>query len=170
MKTTTDGTFADDLSRVVAALPPETPHAEWKGEVTVQPRTISSANPVIRAWNEDRVRQFASALFLTVLVDEVCYTHFREQYPQFRLLTNYPKFRGDCPGACGHHLHPSDVFRAVNVEPDSWSGQGDLYEGALEMMHAEVARVFGSGTIPIDVEDFWGRCLKEAVRWRRSPD
>jgi hypothetical protein len=160
-------TFADDLSRVIAALPPETPHPDWEAEVTTQPRTISNANPVIHAWDEDHVRKFASALFLTVLVDEVCYTHFREQYPKFRLLTNYPKFRGDCPSACTHHLHPADIFLAINSEPDNWSGQGSLCVGSLKMMHTEVARVFGSGTIPVHVDNFWEKCLREVpVRWR----
>lgn len=105
--------FRGDLQRVLANAHQIHQH----DEVSIQPRSVSKENRVIRMWGEQRNSLFASALFLTVLVDQVCFTHFQEIYPQFRALTMYPKFRGDCPGGCYRHLHPLSVLRAMGNEP-----------------------------------------------------
>ena len=86
--------FRDDLHAVLAHAHKTHPHEA--GEITIQPRSISTENSVIRSWSDERRAVFASALLLTVLVDQVCFTHFKEVYPQFRALTMYPKLCGDC--------------------------------------------------------------------------
>ncbi len=105
--------FRDDLQRVTANAHQIHQH----DEVTIQPRSISTENRIIRSWSEERMVLFGSALLLTVLVDQVCFTHFKEVYPQFRALTMYPKFRGDCPGGCSTNLHPLTVLRAIGRKP-----------------------------------------------------
>src|SRR5688500_7663918 len=103
--------FREDLAQVLDASPPA--HAHEPDEVTIQPKTISEANLIVQSWAQDRRLLFAAGLFLTVLADQVCYTHFADSYPRFRSLTKYPKWRGDCPGGCLSHIHPGAVFRTV---------------------------------------------------------
>jgi hypothetical protein len=57
---------------------------------------------------------FGVALFFTVLTDMVCFSHFKPYYSNFKSLTRYPKFIGNCPGGCNFHYHPSDIFFAMN--------------------------------------------------------
>src|SRR5687768_12368270 len=102
-----NGPFRADLGRGIEGRPPV--HDHRPGEVTIQPRSISRENMVIRRWPEERRMLFASSLFLTVLSDQVCYTHYPNSYARFRELTRYPKWLGDCPGGCYNHIHPAVV-------------------------------------------------------------
>jgi len=112
----------------------------------------------------ERLRLFATALFFTVLVDQVCYTHFRDIYLEFQSLTRYPKFCGDCPGGCYHHLHPMSIFETIGSAPGpayGWSGQTKLLDEAIEVMHAEVLDFSNTYLPSIDGELFWRRCVDE---------
>lgn len=156
--------FRDDLRRVLANAHQIHPH----GEVTIQPRSISRENRVIRMWREERRSLFASALLLTVLVDQVCYTYFKEVYPQFRALTMYPKFRGDCPGGCHRHLHPLTVLRAMGKEPGCALDYyivplpyDHLAEGFSTVLDTEVT-TFCENLLPsLDAEQLLKRCRAE---------
>ena len=58
---------------------------------------------------------FGVALFFTILIDEVFYTYYyREDYKIFQQLTRYPKFIGNCLSWCRIHLHPNNIFLAMN--------------------------------------------------------
>src|SRR5690606_27668683 len=101
-------------------------HEHAPGQIALQPRTISLRNPVVRRWSVERRTLFAAGLFLTVLADQVCYTHFQASYSRFRELTMYPKWRGDCPGTCYYHIHPGAVFRAIGAHEGSLGRIEDL--------------------------------------------
>lgn len=156
--------FREDVARVVTGLPAR--HDHGPDEVTIQPRSISGRNPVIRAWPDDRRALFACGLFLTVLADQVCYTHFRASYPTFRALTRYPKWRGDCPGGCYSHIHPGAVFYAIGAEEGrlpAWPAfplsllPGDL----VATMQREIADFVGRFLPGVDQGAFWRHCDAE---------
>ncbi|MDL1927938.1 hypothetical protein FCG40_02965 [Fimbriimonadia bacterium ATM] len=153
--------FRSDLGAIVASCP--SLHSDWQ-DVVVQPRTLSIENPAINGLTLERRNLFATALFFTVLVDQVCYTHFRAYYPQFRDLTRYPKFRGDCPGGCHSHLHPKSIFNAIGSPHGpayNWSGRARFVDDAIEIMRAEVLDFFNTHLNAVDGEDFWRRCVEE---------
>lgn len=157
-----NSSFRDDLRDVVRGLAPVHDH----GEFSLQPRSISVRNPTVRSWDEHRRMAFAVALFLTVLADQVCYTHFRSSYPQFRDLTQYPKWRGDCPGACHNHIHPGAVFRAIGSEEGRLGSISDLPfaempDEVLATMESEVTDFVRRYLPSVDAEDFWNRCDRE---------
>lgn len=146
--------FRRDLLRIVEALPPL--HDHGSDEVTLQPRTLSRANPVVRGWSAPRRMLFASGLFLTLLADQVFYTYFRAAYPHFRSLTQYPKWRGDCPGGCWWHAHPETIWRAISAK------EGRLLD-SLDEVHYSLLPDDLLTTMRTEVEEFAKLHLREIV-------
>lgn len=158
------GLFREDIARVASALPSR--HEHTPGETTLQPRSISRRNAVIRGWSPERRALFAASLFLTVLADQVCYTHFRPSYDRFRRLTMYPKWRGDCPGGCHAHIHPRVVFQAIGAREGRRGEMQELPFAAFPddlfaTMRLEVLDFVGTYLTGVDPEDFWRRCDAE---------
>ena len=159
-----NGRFRNDLATVIAAVPPAHEHAS--GEVTLQPRFLSRSNPVIHRWSEEQRMLFASALLLTVLADQVCYTHFHDVYGRFRELTAYPKWRGDCPGGCAYHIEPAVILRAIGAAEGRLATIDDLPlhafpDDLFQTMRSEVADFFERHLPNVDGDDFWQRCDAE---------
>jgi hypothetical protein len=165
------GPFRRDLARVIAALPPL--HEFPKGEIVVQPRTISLSNPLIRAWTHEHRFLFASGLFSIVLLDQAMYTFHRPHYPRFRRLTMYPKWRGDCISACSYHIDPSQIFGAIGVRAGSPRSLCSLPTNALPndfwpTVQREVEAFIASQLPDIDGAEFWQRCWREVpstLKW-----
>ena len=63
---------------------------------------------------EDRPN-FAVCLYFTALVDQSMHYHFRNSYERFRMLTNYPKLTGACPGGCQHMANPRIALKCMNL-------------------------------------------------------
>lgn len=157
------GPFRSDLFRVIAGLAPI--HDHFDG-TTLQPRIISRENAVVRSWSPERQYLFAAGLFLTVLADQVCYTHFQPQYEGFRRLTLYPKWRGDCPGACNYQIHPRHVFLTIGRRPSehpSWEQlRYSLFpDDLLSTMESEVMSFVRSYIPDVSPEAFWQLCGAE---------
>lgn len=153
--------FRSDLAAVVNGL--RSPHGEEAdGGAILQPRSLSSANSAIVSMAPERRSLFATALFFTVLVDEVAYTHFQKDYAAFRTLTVYPKLLGDCPGGCHYHLEPSTIFRAF-ASPEGpatgWTGAVTFDEEAVEVMRFEVLDFFRVHLPQVSGEEFWAACV-----------
>ncbi len=159
------GDFRRDLERVVAAMP--SLHDHGPDETTIQPRTLSLGNPVIRAWPEERQFLFAAALVLTILVDQVCYTYFRSVYSRFRALTLYPKLRGDCPGGCGWHAHPELIWTSIGTkEGQPYRRTEDvpfhlIPRDFLDTLESETRSFLLARLSDVDPDAFWNRCAKE---------
>jgi len=114
--------------------------------------------------DKDGKEYFAVALFLTVLTDMVCFTHFKTHYNKFRNLTRYPKFIGNCPGGCNYHYHPSDIFFAMNKGRSATEQHLVFYDkflGAIETMKEETINFFKEYLPEVNGDDFWGKCQKE---------
>ncbi len=158
--------FHSDLVAVLDTAPPSCRPLRDEHEVFIQPIALTEKNPAIKAWPEGRRTNFAMALFLTVLADQVCFTHFREEYARFRRLTMYPKLKGDCPGACAGNAHPRCIFAVIGRS--SYSLQRghpnpppvELY-AATSSMRQEVIAFVAEHLRGVDPEEFWKRCEAE---------
>lgn len=112
---------------------------------------------------------FGIALFLTILVDEVCFTHYKPHYQEFKNLTAYPKFIGNCPAGCNYHFHPRDLFSAMNYSRnDDQRGSNldridfrDAFVDSIPFMESEVKEFLNQHFQMIDGTEFWQRCYTE---------
>jgi hypothetical protein len=156
--------FRGDLHAVLRALP--SPHATHTNgrDIFVQPRTLSDENPVIRNWDQSHVNLFATALFYTVLIDQVCHYYFRSVHPRFERLTRYPKLTGDCPGACSWNLHPSTILNGIAATPGCLGNRtrkAKLVDGSREVMRNEVLDFFDKHLPEVDGDAFWALASDE---------
>lgn len=106
--------FRGDLAEVLGAAVP----CPTVGHRGLQPRCVTMENRAIAVMSEEQHTSFALALYLCVLADQVMYTYFRHHYARFAGLTRYPKWKGDCPGACYHHVHPNAILLAIGGDLD----------------------------------------------------
>jgi len=112
---------------------------------------------------------FGVALFLTILVDEVCYTYFKTSYDSFSRQTLYPKFIGNCPSGCHYHLHPREIFVALNYSRKNNQSSkssdhldfSETFVSSLPIMEKETKHFFKCYLPHIDEQEFWSRCLSE---------
>ena len=138
--------FRADLHELLTAHPQ--PHDHPDADRMIQPCMLAADTTPIGRWPRGRLRLFTTALFYTVLVDQVAYTHFQAWYTQWRPVTLYPKLRGDCPGACRNNLDPRQVFRLVTRDRRDPYGEVAPLDCAVEMadarpvMKAEVLEFF----------------------------
>jgi hypothetical protein len=113
----------------------------------------------------ERRALFGAALFFTVLVDQVCFTHFPAAYAEFNSLTRYPKLRGDCPGACDHHIHPVAIFEELGRHV---SAAGNVDQFAYELLPPDTIAAmrrevtdFVQTNMPQLGDSFWACCDRE---------
>ena len=161
--------FWDDYSRFVSSIPEESQHHESdKSETTIQYSKLFRDQGHIDLIRHEDIPYFAVSLFLTILVDEVMYTHFKQHYPKFRRLTMYPKFIGDCPGGCHYHRHPSDIFSGINSSfyrehrtiKKEYNFR-DAFLEAIPVMKTECDDFIEKHIPEIGKDDFWSRCVSE---------
>ncbi len=107
---------------------------------------------------------FAVALFFTVLIDMVCFTYYKDSYTKFQRLTLYPKLIGNCLSWCRYHLHPRDIFFAMNqgrvaTEPNLLFIE--KFTEATGVMEKETNDFFRQHLNEINGQEFWNRCKAE---------
>ncbi len=161
--------FRDDLARVLGSAPAPNHLSEDAAEVVIQPRVLSRQNQTLRLWPAERRALFGVALFFTVLLDQVCYTCFPALYESFRRLTEYPKFKGDCPGGCYQHLHPSLILSSLGRPPGVTDSTvlpeyAQLLGEAIPVMQRKVREFCRDHFPALDAPAFWDRCLAEVPR------
>jgi len=108
--------FRQDINTFFSTIPDESrfhEDRENKKVFSVQYERLTPLHHHLDFLSTEGREYFGVALFFTVLVDEVCYTYFKDDYNQFQALTNYPKLIGNCRLCCFYHLHPQDVFAAI---------------------------------------------------------
>ncbi len=161
--------FRGDIQRFMMSIPSESRnHDHDKSVFTIQYERLTKDTQHLDVIEPENRAHFAIALFLSVLVDEVCYTHFKSIYPQFRNLTRYPKFIGNCPGGCHYHFHPRDIFAAINYSRDGQNSARRpdvsvfaLFDEASDVMKEEVFDFFTNHLPDVDPNTFWRRCVDE---------
>lgn len=135
-----------------------------EGVYAIQPYLITSKKEEIKSWGDERIALFATALFYTILIDQVCYTFFRRNYNDFQYYTRYPKLKGDCPSGCRNNMHPSNTFRLFgNLMDYEDSIMEDVFKSrlleALPIMEKELFDFVITYIPTMDKELFWERCL-----------
>lgn len=161
--------FRDDYGRFIEGIPEKSRHHERdKSEVTIQFSKLFRDKGHIGVIDPECLSYFAVSLFLTILVDEVVYTHYKHHYDKFRQLTMYPKFIGDCPGACHYHLHPTSIFRGLNsyfdrnrLMEEKQVEFRDAFLEAIPGMKKECDDFIEKHMPEMNKEDFWKRCSSE---------
>ena len=149
--------FRNDIHEVIASRPTPDRHILEGREAVIQPHNLTTENPAICSWASERLELFATTLFFTTLVDQVCYSYYRDSYPHFQSLTRYPKFKGDCPGGCNSNLHPRSIFRVVGIGSIS----SPIFDEAVGIMRKEVIDFFQNILKNVDGGEFWRKCLNE---------
>jgi hypothetical protein len=107
---------------------------------------------------------FGVALYFTILTDMVCFTHYKNNYKQFEQLTRYPKFIGNCPGACHLKIDPREIFWAMNKGinlNDEHLMFRKIFEESKSFMRAETIGFFESYIPNINGSEFWNKCENE---------
>lgn len=75
------------------------------------------AHDHLKGMNEERLARFACSLFYTILMDQLMYCHFSDNYREFYQLTRYPKMDSSCEWAGGIDMaRPHAVLQVVSDE------------------------------------------------------
>lgn len=160
--------FQKDLFKFFESIPDESKFhedRERKQLFSIQHSRLTPARNHLDFLTIEENSLFGVALFYTVLADMVCYTHFKSHYSTFQALTRYPKFIGDCPGACHLHFHPRNIFSAMNYGLDrsdkSWINFGVDLTKSKPFIENEIHSFFTKHMNQISSEDFWTRFRSE---------
>ena len=111
--------FRSDLNTFLRTIPNESRYhhnLETRREITIQLCRLTSQHPHLDFLSEAKRLDFAHALYWTILVDMVMYTHFKTSYDSFRKLTTYPKLIGNCTRGCYHHYHPRNIYDEMDFK------------------------------------------------------
>ena len=115
---------------------------------------------------EDKIH-FSISLFLTIIMDQVCYSYFNSIYFKFRSLTNYPKLTGTCMKMCHINAHPTEIFQHIDTEFNrnyrdiSMIEIKNIFNESKDFMKQEVLSFFKNHLNEIDGETFWKICEDE---------
>ena len=159
--------FQEDLNRFFSTIPDESKFHEDinnKETFSIQFERLTPAFNHLSFLDKKEKEMFAIALFLTVLTDMVCFTYYKTYYSEFRCLTRYPKFIGNCPSGCNYHFHPRDIFFAMNkrgLAKDQQLFFIDTFLEARDIMREETVNFFNHYLTEVSGEAFWDKCQKE---------
>jgi hypothetical protein len=166
-KTYYNSKFRDDINRFFSSIPDASKFHEDTGNkqiFSIQYERLTPTFDHLNFLDKEGKELFAVALFLTVLTDMVCYSHFKPHYSKFRSLTRYPKFIGNCPGGCRYHYNPNDIFFAMTKGRSSTEQHLVFYDKfleATETMKEETINFFNQYLTEVNGEIFWDKCQKE---------
>ena len=166
-KTYYNSKFRDDLNQFFSLIPDASKFhedSEKKQIFSIQYERLTPTFDHLNFLGKDGKELFAVALFLTILTDMVCFSHFKPHYSKFRNLTSYPKFIGNCPGGCRYHFHPSDIFFAMNKGRSATEQHlvfYNMFMEATEAMKEETINFFNQHLKEVNGETFWENCQKE---------
>lgn len=166
-KTYYNNKFREDINQFFSTIPDNSKYHEDpqnKQILSIQYQRLTPAFDHLNFLNDSSKELFAIALFFTVLADMVCFSHFNINYTKFQNLTRYPKFIGNCPSLCNYHLHPREIFLAMNKERSINQNHLLFYEkfdNAVETMKEETIIFFNQYMKEVDGEYFWVCCKNE---------
>jgi hypothetical protein len=166
-KTYYNTNFRVDINRFFSTIPDESKfHEDIQNKQTfsIQYERLTPRFDHLNFTDKEGKEFFAVALFLTILTDMVCFSHFKSFYNKFRSLTRYPKFIGNCPSGCNYHYHPTDIFIAMNKGRSTIEQHlvfSEKFLGAIETMKEETINFFNKNLLEINGETFWEKCQKE---------
>ncbi|MEZ5013593.1 MAG: hypothetical protein R2794_04815 [Chitinophagales bacterium] len=164
-----NGQFRQDIQTFFSKIPERSKHTFDDRKIfTVQYQTLTKDFDYLDFLDNERKAYFGTALFFTVLVDQVCYSHYNDYYDKFENLTRYPKFVGNSPSTDRTNFPPRDIFNAFNYSRDKekmfdsenvefWKP----FNEAKPVIKNETVYFFKNHLSDIDGEEFWNRCEQE---------
>ena len=135
--------FRHDINHFIATIPKGSKfHFPFNSQdsIKIQFDRLSGFRTHLDFLAKEEKEFFGVALFFTVLVDMVCYTYYQEHYDKFRKLTQYSKLIGSCPCGCLTHLHPKNIFKAMNQDLRNNEDKlffKDKFNSAIDVMKKE---------------------------------
>lgn len=159
--------FREDVKSFFSTIPDDSKFHEDKINkqiFSIQHERLTPKYNHLDFLNKEDKEYFAIALFFTILTDMVCYTHYRSNYNKFNNLTKYPKLIGNCLSWCRFHLHPRDIFIAMNHCRNP-SHEHLIFTNkfleAIDPMKEEIIEFFDIYLIEINGKEFWNKCKIE---------
>lgn len=161
--------FRQDIQTFFSKIPKRSKHTFDDRKIfTVQYQTFTKDFDYLGFLNKEMKAYFGTALFFTVLVDQVSYSHYQDYYKKFQNLTRYPKFVGNNPSTDRTNLPPRDIFSAFNYSRDKenmfktenvefWTA----FNEAKPIMKKETFEFLEKHLSQIDGEEFWSKCERE---------
>ncbi len=164
-----NGQFRQDVQTFFSKIPSRSKHTFGDRNIfTVQYQSLTNDFDYLNFLESEKKAYFGTALFFTVLVDQVCYTHYQEYYHKFESLTRYPKFVGNSPSTDRTNFPSRDIFSAFNYSRDRekmfnsekvefWK----VFNEAKSVMRNETVDFLENHLNDINGEEFWSRCERE---------
>ena len=164
-----NGQFRQDIQNFFSKVPERSKHTfDDRNIFTVQYQTLTKDFDYLNFLDIEMKAYFGTALYFTVLVDQVCFSHYQSIYGQFESLTRYPKFVGNSPSTDRTNFPPRDIFGAFNYSRDKEkmfeSENVEFYKAfneAKPIMKSETIDFFKNHLNEINGEEFWGKCEQE---------
>jgi hypothetical protein len=159
--------FRQDINKFFSTIPDESRFHEDKDQkriFSIQHERLTPKNNHLDFLDKEEKELFGVALFFMVLTDMVCFTYYKDQYNKFQRLTRYPKLIGNCLSWCHYHLHPRDIFYAMNQGRNATEKHllfTIKFYDAVETMEKEVIDFFNQQLTEISGTEFWDRCKVE---------
>ncbi len=168
--------FRTDIQKFFSSIPDESKFHEDRDQKLVYSiqygrLTGNDNNLGFLITNQEKIN-FGVALFFTVLVDEVFYTYYRSSYQEFQRQTRTPKFIGNCLTMCRYHLHPKEIFGAMNKDVGGASSDYLVFYKtfieAIPVMGAVTKSLLINYFPSISWEEFWKKCMEEFPFGKRT--
>ena len=161
--------FRQDILRFFSIIPDRSKHTFGDKTIfTIQYQALTKDFNYLDFLDIYEKAFFGTALYFTVLVDQVCYSHFQTHYNKFRSLTLYPKFVGNSPSTDQTNFNPSDIFAAFNYSRDELKKQStpriefwEVFNSSVKHMEQETLDFFKKHLSEIDGKEFWDKCKNE---------
>ena len=166
-KTYYNSRFREDINKFFSTIPDESRFHEDKDQkkvFSIQHERLTPKRNHLDFLDKESKELFGVALFFTVLTDMVCYSHYKDHYHKFQRLTLYPKLIGNCLSWCRYHLHPRDIFYAMNQGREATEPNLifiDKFSDAISTMEKETMDFFSQYLSEINGSEFWNRCKNE---------
>lgn len=166
-KTYYSSKFRQDINQFFSTIPDDSRFHEDKDKkqiFSIQHERLTPSKNHLDFLDKDGKEYFGVALFFTVLTDMVCYTYYKNNYEKFQSLTRYPKLIGNCLSWCRFHLHPRDIFYAMNQGRKPSEPQLlfiETFSGAIDTMKEDTIEFFKEHLPEVNGDTFWEKCQKE---------
>jgi hypothetical protein len=167
-KTYYNTNFQNDKNSFFSTIPDDSKYhndKENKEILTIQYERLTSTKKHLNFLENDEKENFGIALFFNVLVDMVIYTHFKTHYSKFREQTKYPKLIGNCLTMCRFHLHPKEIFTAMNLINENFDSSFIeflvKFNFFSKIVNQELTSICNTFLKEIDINKLWEKCESE---------
>ena len=147
--------FRSDLNTFLSTIPHTSLYhhnEKTRRTVTIQLDRLTANHHHLDFLKTTRLN-FAHALYWTILVDMVMYTHFQASYNSFQKLTNYPKLIGNCTLGCFHHYHPRNIYDKMDFKISDEEINSSIHS-TIPFMTQEITSFLRCHMEDIDITQF----------------